>query len=289
MRIYLWLFLFIWVITSCRKVVDYEVDFPGEQLVVIGTVSPHSGARIYVTHSIAPYGPYQVIEELMITDAEVYIYSDTLIGVLEHSSGGLYLSPGGMSFRAGGSYYVEVVHPELGTAVSAPVRIPDDMREFSADLDFTGDKWPSGDPEAVLPFSFRDRPGENYYTYQIQPNLPGASPFLGAFLVGEKNFEFCGIYHTYMRDTCFDGDLFGMTFHFGLSGQLRLPSGDAQPYNELRFELASISPEYYQFLFDKRPLESGLGVADPVPNYTNVSGGLGVFMAYNERVSFLRF
>lgn len=289
MRIYLLLFLLIWVGYSCRKVVDYEVDFPGEQLVMLGTVSPLSGASVYVTQTIPPYGPYQVIEELMITDAEVYIYSDTLIGPLQHTGQGLYTSPEGMAFQAGESYYVEVVHTELGTAESAAVRIPEDVQQLNADLDFTGKLWPSNEPEARLLFSFQDRSGENVYTYEIRPNIPGAFTFNDAFPVGEKNFEFCGIHHTCMLDTCFDGEFFEMAFHFGLDGKTRLESGEERVYNQLRFELASISPEYYRFLNDKRPLESGLGVADPAPTYSNVSGGLGVFMAFNERVIILRF
>jgi hypothetical protein len=289
MRIYLLLFLLIWVGYSCRKVVDYEVDFPGEQLVIIGTVSPHSGARVYITKSIPPNGPYQVIEGLMVTDAEVYLYSDTLIGLLQHSGDGLYTNPAGMSFQAGESYRVEVVHPDLGTAESAAVRIPEDIQQLNADMDFTGKLWPSNEPEARLPFSFRDRPGENYYSYEIRPNIPGAYAFYGAFPVGEKNFEFCGIYHTYMLDTCFDGEFFEMAFHFGLDGIAHLESGEERVYNRLRFELASLSPEYFRFLNDKRPLESGLGVADPAPTYSNVSGGLGVFMAFNEQVRILRF
>lgn len=289
MKNYILLFLLIGVSYSCRKVVDYEVDFPGEQLVIIGTVSPNSGAKVYLTKSIAPYGDYQVIEELMITDAEVFIYSDSLIGALEHSRGGLYSSPPDMPFRAGESYYVEVVHTELGMATSAAVKVPEDIQQLDADLDFTGKLWPSNEPEARLPFSFQDLPGENYYTYEIRPNVPGAYQFFGAYPVGEKNFEFCGIYHTYMLDTCFDGEFFEMAFHFGLDGEARLSSGEERVYNQLRFELASISPEYYQFLYDKRPLESGLGVADPRPTFTNIEGGLGVFMAWNESVRILRF
>lgn len=288
MKNYILLFLLIGVSYSCRKVVDYEVDFPGEQLVIIGTVSPNSGAKVYLTRSIAPYGDYQVIEELMITDAEVFIYGDSLIGALEHSRGGLYSSPPGMPFRAGESYYVEVVHAELGMATSAAVKVPEDIQQLDADLDFTGKLWPSNEPEARLSFSFQDRPGENYYTYLVRPNFPGSS-FFSVFPVGEKNFESCGINNTYMLDTCLDGDVFELALHFGLDGRARLASGEERIYNQLRFELASVSPEYYQFLTDKQSLESGLGVADPKPTFTNINGGLGVFMAWNESVRILRF
>ncbi|PHN04049.1 DUF4249 domain-containing protein [Flavilitoribacter nigricans] len=289
MRTTILFLLLISTLTACRKVVDYQVDFPGEQLAIVGTVSTGAGANVYVSRSIAPYGSYRVIEELMVTDAEVYIYGDTLIGRLEHRGNGRYTSTEQLHFSVGGRYWVEVIHDELGTAYSSSVTIPENILQFQADLNFTGAMWPSNEPEAKLTFSLLDRPGENYYTYFARPEVPGASDLNGVFVVGSKNFEFCGIYNTYMLDTCFDGEPFSLDLHFGLGGEAWLPSGEKRPFNSLRFRLTSVSAEYYLYLLDKRSLESGLGVADPTPTFTNITGGLGVFMAANEKAISLGF
>lgn len=288
MRIYPILLACTLFFLSCQKTLDYEVDFPGEQLVIIGTVSPDA-AEVYITKSIAPYGDYQLIEDLMITDAQVFLYSDTLLGALEHRGGGRYTNPETMRLNAGTKYRLEVVHDQLGTAISRLVRIPEPILDLTADLNFTGERWPSNQPEARLSFSLQDRPGVNYYIYDIRPDLPDVYPLRSAFPAGERNFEFCGIYYDYMLDTCFDGESFALAFYFGLDGQIHLPSREVLEFNRLRFRLASISPEYYQFLYDKRPLETEAGIVDPRPTYTNIEGGLGVFMGLNEEIRWLRF
>jgi hypothetical protein len=276
----------IYCLLGCSKALDYVVDYPGEQLVVIGTVSPVSGAAVYVTKSISPSGDYQLIDDLLIRDAEVAIYHrDTVLGFLRHAGDGLYKSTAEMTFRANESYWIEVQHDQLGTVSSEEVLIPAPIRDFRSSFRFTGELMPSNEPEAEVIFSLRDEPGENHYIIRIKPDLAGAGIFSWFEPFGLQNFESCEITPLQLADICFDGRTFEMGLLFGVSGEAYDASTKTfRPYNQVSVSVASVSSEYYQYLADKTSLETAYGILEPKPTFNNINGGLGVFMAFNERV-----
>ena len=275
---------------GCTKTLDYIVDFPGEQLVVIGTISPVSGAAVHVTRSISPSGAYELLDDLKIEDAQVYLYrGDTLVGLLPHAGAGLYKSTGDMSFLADETYWLEVEHEVLGTVRSEEVLIPEPIQQFRASFGFTGALTSANEPEGKLVLSLLDQVGENHYIVRVQPDLPGAYIFSWFELFGLHNFEACAVTPYRFSDNCFDGDTFELGLLFGISGKAYVSSGEEKPYNSIVLSVASISPEYHHYLSDQESLETPYGVLEPGPTFSNINGGLGVFMALNEKVKIFRF
>jgi len=101
---------------------------------------------------------------------------------------------------------------------------------------------------------------------------------------GLQNFESCEITAYELSDRCFDGSPFEMGLLFGVSGEAYVSSGEQKPYNRVSLSVASISQEYYQYLSDQESLETALGILEPKPTFSNINGGLGVFMALNEEL-----
>lgn len=275
---------------GCTKILDYVVDFPGEQLVVIGTISPVSGAAVHITKSISPSGAYEPLDDLKIEDAQVSLYQgDTLVGLLQHVGAGLYKSTDDMSFRANESYWLTAEHEVLGKARSEEILIPAPIQQFRASFEFTGALNSANKPEAKLMFSLLDQMGENHYIVRVRPNLPGAHIFTWFEPFGLYNFEACAVTPFRFSDICFDGDIFEIGLLFGVSGKAYMPSGEEKPYNSIVLSVASISPEYDHYLSDRMSLETPYGVLEPGPTFSNIKGGLGVFMALNEKVKIFGF
>ncbi len=281
---------------GCTKILEYPADYPGDQLAIIGIISPQSGARVYVTKSISPSGDFEEVEQLYITNAEVKIYqNDQLLGDLSYKGDGLYQDTFGLSIDAGNSYYLRVSHETLGTATSDPVLVPNSLQQLEVNLEFTGKKRPSGKPEAKVEYQFKDEPGPNYYLIMVKPDLPNAYQFQITDLFGSQNFEFCEItnYHPslgiFMTDVCFEDQISKMGMLIELSGEARLPDREIHPYDRVQFEISSISSEYYQYLLDKKSLETDIGILEPRPTFNNINGGVGVFMAANEEIRRIRF
>lgn len=289
-------FSILCLLVGCTKILTYPVDYPGDQLAIIGIISPTSGIKVYVSQSLSPAGEFKEVEELYVNDATVEIYQgDQMIGMLTYMGNGLYRDVAGLSIEAGKDYHIVVIHEVLGNAKSEPVVVPNPLQQLEVDFEFTGKTRPSNEPEAKLTYRLKDEPGPTYYLTIVKPDLPTAYQFQITDIFGTQNFEFCEItnYHPplgiFMSDVCFEDRIKELGILIGVSGEARLPSGDRQPYSSIHVEIASISYEFYQYLLDKKSLETDIGILEPRPTFNNIDGGVGVVMATNEAIRKVRF
>ncbi len=252
-------------------------------LVINSFINPDSVFEVSVAKSRAFLAPP---EYPFITDATVTIFeSGNRVAELFHTSDGLYRAINHRP-RIGATYELNV-SAENFAPVKAMVTIPFPVKIDSVTV---GTATRFGTNTTLC---FQDPPGEdNYYqlllftidSFAEMDTVLSITYFFSSDAVLRKpdDFEDESYYEddAFFDDALFDGDFYDLDITFF----------DYFPPREMFVVLLTTSESYYNFRksFDGQSATEDNPFAEPVPVFTNIENGLGVFAGYSSFISSLR-
>jgi len=203
-----------------------------------------------------------------------------LVEVLEYTSNSFFVSANQLRPVSGKSYHFKVSHPELNDVESIPETIPDSVpiNDFNF-YEQSGEK--------VLDFNFTDDVnqvnfykvdlwgyyGDTIYGYDFRQYYPEnlfSQGDLSCSLVNDNTF----------KDVCLNGEtryFSAIRFDDDIFPAMLWKEG------QIYFTLRSISSAFYENIkLNSTAPDPGFGV--PPPTFTNVIGGYGTVLAYNQDI-----
>lgn len=266
------------ILSACTKEIPFEeqFSFEGEKIVLFAQLTPDSIISVSVSKS---YATFEAIlpEDLVLPDAQVELYEDdNLVEILEYTTNSFFVSANGLRPVAGKSYYFKVSHPDLNGAESMPETIPD----FVPINDFN---FYEKDNEMVLDFTLTDDGNQaNFYEVDLWGDREGRSRrhYYPENLFSQGDLSCSLINDNTFKDVCLNGE--AKSFSAIRFDDEILPVEDWKN-GQIYFTLRSISQAFYEDikLRDATP-EPGFGI--PPPTFTNVVGGYGTVLAYNQDI-----
>ncbi|RMG19535.1 MAG: DUF4249 domain-containing protein [Bacteroidetes bacterium] len=275
------------VLSNCSKVIEYELPYPGDQLVVYGLLTPDEAVRIRLTHTVAPLGSHP--KDLSVAGAEVKLYENAHpLETLEYAQNGIYRSPSGFRPQTGQLYSLTIRaagFPELSTdAIEIPSQIPIDSYNL---VDSALIALNEGLSAAQLNISFTDPAAVNYYELVVETCLNMTDCEVGGnqwlLDIPETEQQRCGFAwdrNLYFKDICINDTPF--TLKLGLETSTFTRSGPMK-FKQVLIELRHINRSYYEYLKTHlQPEDFELAFTEPQLLYSNVKGGYGMLGAYSK-------
>lgn len=270
---------------ACSKTVELNLPFDGPQIAVIANIDPVEGIRAFVSQTAPPTGEF-IFDELRISNATVTVFNEEgTASVLPLLRPGFYSLPS-FNTEAGQRYRLEVSAAGLDTLRSEWVAIPEAVvapnLEVTITLDERNIRFLRHEVELV--FTGTDPVGETYYLTEAYLDIEnGIDPSYVFF--ADFDTPFCELEeynYPFFPDNCIQDDIFNFQYDPNINvindeGTERVPLG------EIVFALRSIDENYYNYLRDKLSLDGETGaILEARPSTTNVTGGVGVFLASNS-------
>lgn len=275
---------------SCEKEIKNIPEFEHKKLVVFGFLSPTEDITIRVDRTYPVFGEH--LFEDGIKNASVEIYENgILIEKLSHQKNGIYISNKKYRPKVGKYYSIKVRAEGFQNVESSSELIPKEIN--IKNVDFTqkiksilNESFPS----RKLILEFDDIQDEDNY-YQIILNgfhnkitndiivydfdkpseIESACGFKSSF---SDSFNF--------SDFCFKNGTKKFIAGVETMGFLQ-PGGDIKDCDEIILRVRNVSKSFYEFRKSEYD-EDGFAQAfkQPYPRYSNIKGGFGIFVTYNE-------
>lgn len=290
-------------LSSCNDK-NFEITLDNPELIINSVLVAGESPRVFVGITWSPTG--KIPAKPYIENAEVWLLeNDKTIGQLRYLANGLYELTN-YKVGVGKTYTIKVKATGL-EASSKPVLVPLDFPLKSLQIDYNAQvsslngAWSK---PRLLKISIKDYTSpNNIYGIAVAPytaNYFNASNVTSlevsnTELDNRENscFRRAGLWRgeysskllptmIVYSDACFSS----LDKEFGVVIELFGPVQAPQPYNanaeELRIEMLSLSPEYFEFL-KSHVIVEGLDNAftESKRSYSNVIGGLGVVAAIN--------
>jgi hypothetical protein len=264
-------FVLALLLTSCIKVVDLEVEQIPHLLVVNCFFTEGEAFRIHVS-SLASYPD---LTDRNIANARVTISANgKSIGTLSYLEKGIYSHP--TIVPQPGKLYQLTVEVEGYPTASAQDSLPKPVSIDSVTYSPKAGKYDDGIDFNQFSVWFHDIPGKTWYSIKISSyDIFSTDPVIAAEGVTGEEFNTWFVFN----DALISNRLYS----------LKINVGDYyHEVNEFRISLVSGTYPYYQYL--KRLIKHGsyswqdpFKPYNPVPLYSNVNNGLGVFAGFQAR------
>lgn len=265
------------ILFSCKKEIPYENQFPfeGEKIVLSAILNSDRIVQVSVSKSF-PTSEAMLPEELVLPNAQVELYEDNnLVETLEYTGNSFFISTSELRPAPGKSYHFKVSHPDLTDVESIPETIPD----FVPINDFN---FYEQNEEMVLDFSFTDDGSQtNFYQVSLWGNRElGRWHYFPENLFSQGDLGCSLVNDNTFKDVCLNGETKSFT---AIRFDDRIFPAEDWEDGQIYFTLRSISSTFYENvkLRDGTP-DPGFGV--PPPTFTNIIGGYGTVLAYNQDV-----
>jgi len=280
-RLAVWLCLFA-ALPACEKDISSSVTIDTEpQLVVSAFISPQDSVlQVKVSQSRPVIGIYPTGEEAEITNATVKLsQGGRTITFTYSATPGRWIyeaDPTSLPILPGQTYTLVVTTPD-GHQVTAACTVPTVEGVTISDLKLSARKATMSDgheyDEHTFSYKWQDAPGvENFY--QTLTEKESKDPQTNNLVR----------YQLYNNDDLFtDERKDGQTFAASERYQVFPGQPNPKPYN-LHVCLAVTDRAYYLYhqSIKKQQETNGNPFAEPVLIYSNVTGGIGIFSAYNQ-------
>jgi hypothetical protein len=272
--------------TACTKTIDLNLPFEGPQISVVASIDAAEGVSAFVSRTAPPTGTH-LVDELRLTNATVSVFDeDGNEFTVPHRGLGFY-ELSSLVVEQGKQYRLAVSSAGLETLRSDWVRIPKAVIEPNLEVLITLDTLQSIFlfHTVELLFNGADPSGDTYYLIDVYPDIVNHRTLIYTFLA-DFDARFCEVaffQSPFFPDNCIQES----TFSFEYIPRINVfdDAGERVSLERLVFALRSIDETYYNFLRDKLELDGQTGaILEPRPSTTNVSGGVGVFLASNSFV-----
>lgn len=283
------LMLFGLAVGCKERALDYQLPYEGDRLVLFSQTRAGDTLKIEIQKSYPPTGQYSYING--ITNATVTLFDEKgYVETLRHMRDGIYTSATGRVWEENKSYRIEAEAPGFPKAITDFDTMPTAPKilnyEFGKDID---SKSNAGIPskELIMTIQDNDDTVPNYYMIVVK-RMVGKDKFgVNAFDLSkpsefEDPCEFRYFATFVLSDICKVNGI--ITFKKGI--ELQYPFNldiDKNARDKIVVSTRQISKSYYEFCKTYYN-EDDLIVAfkPPYARYSNVTGGYGIFAAYNE-------
>jgi Domain of unknown function (DUF4249) len=260
--------LLVAILNSCEKEIT-SVKPVEQKIVVTSFISPtDSPIKVHLSLSNPLYSSPNGEGALMMKDAQVLIYEGNIQKQLIWNSQNkdFELDQSQFPILAGKTYNLQVKTAN-GKEVSAQTTVPYPV--INPVFEFLGFKQSSKGTKEVFKFQLSDDGSQvNYYRFFVQIERTGQSQ-MGTV----KYYD-----NLYLSDDKeFNGNVLEKTLEYKFYSNTD-PSTFTNKYTGY---LINCSEEYYKF-HKIKIIDSDFTEGDPVPVYSNIKGGLGVFAGYNS-------
>lgn len=290
MNKFLLFFILLSLAGGCKeRALDFQLPYEGDKLVLFSQTKAGDTLTIEIQKTYPPTGQHTYIKG--ITNATVKLFDEKgYVETLNHVQDGIYTSATGLVWKENDSYRIEAEAPgfpktatDFETMPTTPIVL---SYEFSKDID---SKSNAGTPSRELIITIQDEDSKkpNYYMILIKR-------VVGKDTIGVNNFdldkpsefedpcEFRYFATFVFPDLCKVNGI--LTFRKGLELTYKYSLNiDTKDRDKIIVSTRQISKSYYEFCRTYYN-EDDLIVAfnPPYARYSNVSGGYGIFAAYNE-------
>ncbi len=284
-----YLIIVLIVLSSCQTVVDIERPDFSEDLVLNSILNPDSILVVELSESIDVLDDNEWIQ---IQNGSVMIYeNEELLDELIHEKNGIYILPDYFP-KLGASYRIVASSPNHDP-VEATTLLPETagtITSLSVDsVELVGEFGNS--KEYRIEFEFDDPSGENYYeivsyaivvdNYYIEDDLIADTSYsrLYSLMPEDQSIE---DFQEYDDSWVIDDKLFD-----GRTKKIRFTADGYEFSNrvlQLDFYLRHVTKDYYEYTRSKTLQEwiGGDPFAEPVPVFSNIENGFGIFAAYSQ-------
>lgn len=277
--------LLLCLLTRCSKTIDLNLPFEGPQIAVVGHIDPAEGVVAFVSRTAPPTGTHE-INEIQLTDATVTVYDEQgNPTIIPHDVEGYYRSSS-LVVDQGERYRLETSAEGLDTLRSEWVEIPEAVIQpnLSTILKFDTSRSVRFVEEVALHFEGIDPAGEHFYLAEAYRTDRYGLGMIYEFFA-DFDTQFCEVERfnrQFFSDKCIQEDSFTFTY-IPRVDQFPTFAGEPAPPDQFAFAFRSIDENYYSYQRDRLRLDGQTGVIlEPRPSTTNVSGGVGVFLASNS-------
>lgn len=274
-------------VAACQRERLHPLVFEGTRPVVFAVLDPSEPITVRLTRTVPLDTPDSV--NTVVANATVAMYENgTLLETLRFGSGGTYQSPGRIRPTPGRDYHVRAEHPQVGAARSAPALVPTPPLNPRVALGREELRSPGLRPAREVSFDLTDDPAVagQYYALRLTARSGSGEKLhiltwpLDAADDTDNPCRHFETGHWLLPDACFNA---GRTrVRLGaeiMGGTVSKPV----PVRRLEVEVLAVSPDYYRYLAQRtRPSSAEQIFFDPMPIFTNVSGGYGVVGAVNR-------
>ncbi|WP_372651817.1 DUF4249 domain-containing protein [Draconibacterium sp.] len=291
--------LLIGLFSACIEVVDLDVEETPHELVVNCFFTENQPFVVNVSRLAA----YPDLTDRNLEDATVSIYeNDILLGTLTHTENGNYTRKSILPVQ-GNMYSIKVEVPGFPTATASDT-IPEKVFIQECNYKPNAGVDEEGDPYGEITTSFTDSPNAKYYAIQLytrwekplydQNGNPTGSEVIW-YPIEQSSFDPVilaeGITKTdYCTYFVFNDALFSnKNYKLAVNA-----SSEYDPNNTVQVLLETGTVNYYHYrksLLKHEPYsyEDPFKPYAPVPIYSNVSGGQGIFSGYQRDIYYLNF
>ncbi len=296
MKISIVIILLLIVSWSCTKTLDFEEAETDQQIVINSIISPDSSfsAVILRSRSVLFDHPY-----ILVPNVPLNLYEDGSLIREISSENGFYRIPD-FKPQAGKTY--RLATQVDGKELEATTSIPQKVEIVSVDTTTVQDEWGYG--QLNFKITFDDPETEDYYRLVVMRDVLSKSTW-GDSIVYYRNYSQVGfdtddpvfktLYNNfgdnemdmgpYNRYNLFSDVNFNGREH---SIQFNVSSfyGGYQDvvYNKYEIHLLKMSEEFFNYLkyLNLYDYYSDDPFSEPVPVYSNVKNGTGIFCGYND-------
>ncbi|WP_321369408.1 DUF4249 domain-containing protein [uncultured Draconibacterium sp.] len=291
--------LLIGLFSACIEVVDLDVEETPQELVVNCFFTEGQPFVVNVSRLAA----YPDLTDRNLEDATVSIYeNDILKGTLKHTENGIY-TRNSISPTYGNMYSIKVEVPGYPTATASDT-IPEKVSIQECNYRQNAGVDEEGDPYGEIITSFTDHPNVKYYSIQIysrwekplydQNGYPAGSEVIW-YPIEQTSFDPVIIAEGITKNDYCTYFVFNDALFFNRNYKLTVnASSEYESNDKLKVLLETGTANYYQYrkrLLKHEPYsyEDPFKPYSPVPLYSNVSGGQGIFAGYQRDIYYLNF
>ncbi len=278
--IYFITFLFL---ASCSKVVDYEIPYQGDKIVLNGLLTPDSVVQVSVFRSI-PVGKEIGIEKIIISNAYVELWEDSIkIENLLHTQKGIYRSPSQFRPKIGKGYKIKVTAEGLSSVETEMEYIPEMPILTSANFQDSIFISTNRAVVAKMTFIITQTLKDDYYWVDFRGYKDGIVKYPNQTWV-VKNINSCGADNYGMYASFIFSDECQSFPSFPIEIKTETSDYDGR-FDSIKVSIASINKQFYDYqnVIAHQPIggfDGTFSEGKTLPS--NVKGGNGILVGYSQ-------
>ncbi len=280
--------IIIFLFTNCSEVIEYELPYDGDKIVVNAILLANEPVQVSITKSAPPTG--EINKDLSLKSATIDLFENgVFIESLEHTNDGIYISKSEFRPVEGNEYYFVVNAKGFETVSSIPTIIPSSpsvsllgvtYNPFSEESKGVQTSIVITDPIAEENYYFLtvyglfngDDSWYETYSYLLGVSYDFLPPCLDNIILGDL-----------YKDACQNGGDF--EFIFNTENKYSSPGNNRDEFDKLFVTVTNISTEYYNYLLNyDRVTDIQLIFFEPEVLPSNIMGGYGIVGAGNQAV-----
>jgi hypothetical protein len=275
---------------SCKKILDDELPYAKPSLVINSSIDPSEEIEIQISTGVSVRDTAQIQS---VNNAVAEIFENGIsVGIARYDGFGFYRLLNFLPKH--GNKYSVVVNVENFEPASASSIIPNEVLIQNLTLKDSAytDQW--GNLYSTFSFSIPDAPEENFYMVELYVYYPLREVYSPVYIdASDPGFD--GVYGSGFlifddkrfngRNYFFEGSFYSDYFGPGFSDDPDEPMPDPEEkLYVVRFSTLSKDLYLYKSSFFKHLQNQGNPFSEPVPVFTNIKNGLGIFGGRNSKL-----